>query len=101
MCLKLREPQQGFLGGSGAKNPPANAGDPGSIPGLGKLHMQQNNQARVPTIEPVLQSLRVTTTEPTCPRPVPTREVTAARSRLPLVWASCVRLWLVAAEPIT
>ena len=101
MCLKLREPQQGFLGGSGVKNPPANAGDPGSIPGLGQLHMQQNNQACVPAIEPVLQSLRVATTEPMCPRPVPKREVTAARSRLPLAWASCVRPWLVAAEPIT
>ena len=26
----------GFLGGSAVKNPPANAGDAGSIPGLGR-----------------------------------------------------------------
>ena len=27
------------------KNPPANAGDTGSIPGLGRSHMDQGNQA--------------------------------------------------------
>ena len=30
-------------GGAVAKNPPANAGDTGSIPGLGRSHMPQNN----------------------------------------------------------
>ena len=29
-------PGEGFPGGSVVKNPPANAGDPGSIPGLGR-----------------------------------------------------------------
>ena len=29
-------PCEGFPGGSVVKNPPANAGDPGSIPGLGR-----------------------------------------------------------------
>ena len=29
-------PREGFPGGSVVKNPPANAGDPGSIPGLGR-----------------------------------------------------------------
>ena len=29
-------PDKGFLGGSGVKNPPANAGDAGSIPGSGR-----------------------------------------------------------------
>ena len=28
-----------FPGGSGVKNPPANAGDTGSSPGLGRSHM--------------------------------------------------------------
>ena len=30
-------------GGPVDKNPPANAGDVGSIPGLGGFHMPQNN----------------------------------------------------------
>ena len=34
---------QGFPGGSVVKNPPANAGDPGSIPALGRSHMVQSN----------------------------------------------------------
>ena len=35
-------------GGPVVKNPPANAGDAGSIPGLGRCHMLQSNLARVP-----------------------------------------------------
>ena len=31
--------QKGFPGGSVVKNPPANAGDMGSIPGPGRYHM--------------------------------------------------------------
>ena len=31
--------EEGFLGGSVVKNPPASAGDTGSIPGPGKSHM--------------------------------------------------------------
>ena len=42
------------------KNPPVNAGDVGSIPGSGMY---------ATTIEPVLQSPGITTTEPTCPKP--------------------------------
>ena len=34
---------QGFPGGSVVKNPPANAGDTGSIPGQGGSHMAQSN----------------------------------------------------------
>ena len=34
---------RGFASGSMVKNPPANAGDMGSIPGLGRLHMPQNS----------------------------------------------------------
>ena len=37
------------------ENPPANAGDTGSSPGLGRSHMPQNNWAR----EPQLLSLHV------------------------------------------
>ena len=33
----------GFPGGLVVKNLPANAGDMGSIPGLGKSHMPQSN----------------------------------------------------------
>ena len=32
------------------KNPPPNAGDTGSIPGLGRSHMPQSNQARAPQL---------------------------------------------------
>ena len=38
---KLRE--LGFPGGAVVKNPPANAGDTGSSPGLGRSHMSQSN----------------------------------------------------------
>ena len=32
-----------FLGGVVVKNPPANAGDTGSIPDLGRAHVQWSN----------------------------------------------------------
>ena len=32
-----------FPGGAVAKNPPANAGDTGSSPGLGRSHMMRSN----------------------------------------------------------
>ena len=32
------------------KNPPANVGDTGSIPGPGRSHMPQSNQAHVPQL---------------------------------------------------
>ena len=44
-----------FPGGAVFENLPANAGDPGSSPGLGRSHMQRNNWAR----EPQLLSLRI------------------------------------------
>ena len=34
---------QDFPGGAVVKNPPANAGDTGSSPGLGRSHMLQSN----------------------------------------------------------
>ena len=45
----------GFPGGAVVENPPANAGDTGSSPGLGRSHMPRSNWAR----EPQLLSLRV------------------------------------------
>ena len=68
---------RGFPGGSVVENPPANAGDMSSIPGLGGSHMLQSNQVCAPqqlvlslctgaepqppspcTIEPVLPNKR-------------------------------------------
>jgi len=34
---------RGFPGGSVVKNPPANAGDTGSVPGQGRSHMAWSN----------------------------------------------------------
>ena len=45
----------GFPGGTVVESLPANAGDRGSSPGLGRSHMPQSNYAR----EPQLLSLRV------------------------------------------
>ena len=36
---KVKTGGRGFPGGSVVKNPPANAGDPGSIPGPGRAHV--------------------------------------------------------------
>ena len=46
---------RGFPGGAVVENPPANAGDTGSSPGLGRSHMLRSNWVR----EPQLLSLRV------------------------------------------
>ena len=46
---------KGFPGGAVVENLPANAGDMGSCPGLGRSHMPQSNWAR----EPQLLSLRI------------------------------------------
>ena len=47
MLLKIgvfkKEKEEDFPGGPVVKNPPANAGDTGSIPGLGRFHMPQGN----------------------------------------------------------
>ena len=47
----------GFPGGSEVKNPPAKAGDMGSVPGLGRSHMPRSSCLSAPTVESVLQSL--------------------------------------------
>ena len=40
----------GFPGGLVAENPPANGGDMGSIPGLGRSYVLWSNQACVPQL---------------------------------------------------
>ena len=52
--LKLKSGSSGFPGGAVVENLPANAGDTGSSPGLGRSHMPQSSWAR----EPQLLSLR-------------------------------------------
>ena len=49
----------GFPGAAVIENLPANAGDTGSSPGLGRSHMLRSNEAR----EPQLLSPRAATTE--------------------------------------
>ena len=51
----LKTATTGFPGGAVVENLPANAGDPGSSPGLGRSPMPRSNYAR----EPQLLSLRV------------------------------------------
>ena len=53
--LLYNKAEQGFPGGTVVESLPANAGDTGSSPGLGRCHMLQSNWAR----EPQLLSLRV------------------------------------------
>ena len=53
--LVKRTKDRGFPGGAVVESLPANAGDTGSSPGLGRSHMPRSNWAR----EPQLLSLRV------------------------------------------
>ena len=72
-----------FPGGTVVKNPPANAGDTGSIPGPGRSYMPRSNKARARQLlslcsrahEPQLLSPRATTTEACIPRAHATRQV--------------------------
>ena len=48
--LRLKRCLRGFPGGAVVENPPANAGDTGSSPGLGRSHMLQSNWAREPQL---------------------------------------------------
>ena len=41
--LKKKNGYRDFPGGAVVKNPPANAGDTGSSPGLGRSHMPRSN----------------------------------------------------------
>ena len=71
----IRKPW-GFPGGTVVGNPPVNAGDTGSSPGLGRSHMPQSSWARAPQLlslrsrarEPQLLSPRATTAEARMPR---------------------------------
>ena len=57
--LKIKKPCIGLPGGSVVKNPPANAGHTGSIPGPGKIpHATEQLSPRVTTTEPVHQALQ-------------------------------------------
>ena len=60
--LFLKAQAWGFPGGSVVKNLPANAGDTGLIPGLGRSHLLRSNW------EAQLLSLRATTTKANVPR---------------------------------
>ena len=63
-----------FPGGPMVKNPPTNAGETGLIPGLGRSHMLQHNEAPMPQ----LLSPHSATTEAPCSA---TKETTARKSR--------------------
>ena len=53
--IKIKKTNKGFPGGAVVENLPANAGDTGSSPGLGRSHIPQSNWAR----EPQLLSLHI------------------------------------------
>ena len=85
-------------GGTVVKNPPANAGDTSSSPGLGGSHMPRSNQAHAPQLlslhprarEPQLLSPCATTTEAcACGAHAPQQEK-------PLQWEARVPQWTVA-----
>ena len=58
----------GFLGGSVAKNPSANAGDTGPIPDLRRSHVLRDNSLSSRAQEPQILSLRAATAEDEAPR---------------------------------
>ena len=66
----IKNKPRGFPSGSQLKNPSANAGDMGLIPGPGRPHMSCREQVNpyTSTIEPVLLSPRILTTEAHVPR---------------------------------
>ena len=65
-----------FPGGAMVKNPPATAGDTGTIPGRGRSHMLRSNQAHAPQLlslrsracRPELLSPHAATAEASMPR---------------------------------
>ena len=50
MDIIKKSTNRGFPGGAVSENLPANAGDTGSSPGLGRSHMPQSNWAREPQL---------------------------------------------------
>ena len=59
MSQGARKTSEGFPGGPVVRNPPANGGDTGLIPGPGRSHVLWSSQARVTQ----LLSLHAETTE--------------------------------------
>ena len=60
-----------FPGGTAVRNPPANAGDMGSSPGLGRSHMPWSNWARAPQLLSLCSRAREPQLlKPTCLEPV-------------------------------
>ena len=55
-----------FPGDTVVKNPPANAGDMGSIPAPGRSHMPRSNKAHAPQLLSLCSRARATTTKPAC-----------------------------------
>ena len=49
-CSIKKKSLRGLPGGAVVKNPPANAGDKGSSPGLGSSHMPRSNEACAPQL---------------------------------------------------
>ena len=47
-AIPIKIPMAGFPGGAVVENLPANAGDTGSSPGLGRSHMPRSDWAREP-----------------------------------------------------
>ena len=86
-----------FLGGAVVKNPPANAGDTGSSPGLGRSHMPWSNLACAPqplslssrTCEPQLLSPHAMTAEARMPR------AHAPQQEKPPQWEARASQWRV------
>ena len=69
---KVQKHCGGFPGGPGVKNPPADAGDTSSVPGLGGSHMPQSNEARAPQVRRMCSRARgcshaLKRPKPTCP----------------------------------
>ena len=80
-----------FPGGAVGENLPASAGDTGSIPGLGRFHMQQSNKVHTPQ----LLRPRAATTKARAPR------ARALQQKKPGQREAQVSQWRVAPTPTT
>ena len=80
-----------FPSGAVGKNLPANAGDTGSIPGLGRFHMQQSNKVHTPQ----LPHPHAASTKAQAPR------ACALQQKKPGQWEAQVSQWRVGPTPTT
>ena len=64
----IKNAQSGFPDGSVVKNPPANAGDMGSIPDLGRSHMPRATRPVCHNYWACALEPEITASEPACPR---------------------------------